>query len=171
MAPDFTLPALGGGDVSLAAHRGKVVVLEWFNPQCPFVVQSHTDGTLKGMRAKHADVVWLAINSGSPGKQGHGVAINTEAKARFGMDYPLLFDEDGKVGRAYGAERTPHMYVINPEGRIVYQGAIDNSGGGDIEDTPKLENHVADALADLGAKRAPRLMRSKSWGCTVKYPD
>jgi peroxiredoxin len=171
--PDFTLTDLDGKEVKLADLRGKVVVLEWFNPGCPFVVASHTRGTLRGLGNRHqqAGVVWLAINSGAPGKQGHGAAQNREAKARFELQYPLLLDEDGQVGRAYGAERTPQLFVIDAEGRLVYRGAIDNSpdGEGKSPGGGALVNHVDAALADLRAGRRVKTADTKAYGCTVKY--
>ena len=128
-APDFTLPDLDGKPVKLSDHRGKTVVLEWFNPQCPFVRMSHTKGSLVDAAARHAKdgVVWLAINSNAPGKQGNAPDVNRQAKTAFGMQHPLLRDEAGAVGRQYGATHTPHMFVIDPSGTLVYAGAIDNS--------------------------------------------
>jgi peroxiredoxin len=174
-APDFTLQDLDGKSVSLSQFRGKVVVLEWFNPGCPFVRASHTTGSLKGLAEKHASagVVWLAINSGGPGKQGAGVDANRAGVAQFGMQHPVLIDESGKVGQLYGAERTPHMFVINPEGVLVYRGAIDNSpdGEGQSPEGGKLVNYVDGAISAIqsGAKIAPA--ETKAYGCTVKYQN
>lgn len=172
-APDFTLKGLDGSQVRLSDHKGKIVVLEWFNPECPFVRQAHTEGQLKGMAARYrADgIVWLAVNSNAEGKQGNGVDANREGKERFAMDYPVLLDEDGKVGRAYGAERTPHMYVIDDKGVLVYRGAIDNTQGGDAEDVPTVVNYVADAIADVKAGKPVRQAQTEAWGCTVKYSN
>jgi peroxiredoxin len=172
-APDFTLQDLDGKTVSLSQFRGKLVVLEWFNPGCPFVRNSHTTGSLKGLAEKHAGdgVVWLAVNSGGPGKQGAGVEANREGVAQFGMKHPVLIDESGKVGQLYGAERTPHMYVIDPQGVLVYKGAIDNSpdGEGQSPEGGKLVNYVDGAIGAIrsGAKVAPA--ETKAYGCSVKY--
>jgi peroxiredoxin len=170
-APDFTLKGLDGSTVRLSDHKGKIVVLEWFNPECPFVRQSHTEGQLKGMagRYKGDGVVWIAVNSNAAGKQGSGVEENREGKEKFGIDYPILFDEDGRVGKAYGATRTPHMYVIDENGVLVYRGAIDNTKGGDADDVDTVVNFVADAIADVKAKKSVRQAESEAWGCTVKY--
>jgi len=168
-APDFTLPSLAGSEVSLASHQGKTVVLEWFNPDCPFVRQAHQEGSLDGMAAQLDDVVWLAVNSGGPGKQGASPERNRAGKDRFDIGYPILLDGDGKVGKLYGAERTPHMYVNDPSGKLVYRGAIDNSGGGDVEDVEKLVNYVSVAISDIAAKRPVRTPETEAWGCTVKY--
>jgi hypothetical protein len=174
-APDFTLQDLDGKSVSLSQFRGKVVVLEWFNPGCPFVRASHTVGSLKGLADKHAGdgVVWLAINSGGAGKQGAGVEANREGVTQFGLHHPVLIDDTGKVGQLYGAERTPHMFVVNPEGVLVYRGAIDNSpdGEGQSPEGGKLVNYVDGAIGAIrsGAKVAPA--ETKAYGCSVKYQN
>lgn len=174
-APEFELPDLDGNEVRLADFKGKVVVLEWFNPECPFVKLSHTKGSLKGAadKAKESGVVWLAINSNMPGSQGSNVETNREAKASFGMSYPILRDESGEVGRAYGAKRTPHMYVIDANGTLVYAGAIDNSpdGEGQSPSGGTLVRYVDEALADLAANRPLRTTETEAYGCTVKYPS
>jgi peroxiredoxin len=172
-APDFTLTDLDGKSVSLSQFKGKVVVLEWFNPGCPFVRASHTVGSLKGLADKYSsdNVVWLAINSGGAGKEGAGVEASREGVTRFGIHYPVLIDDTGKVGKLYGAERTPHMYVINPEGVLVYRGAIDNSpdGEGQSPEGGKLVNYVDGAISAVrsGAKVSPA--ETKAYGCGVKY--
>lgn len=172
-APDFELPDLDGKLVKLSSFRGKPVVLEWFNPGCPFVKASHTKGSLVTAAAEHGKqgVVWLAINSGAPGKQGHGLEANREGKQAFKLDHPVLLDEAGRVGRAYGAAHTPHMYVIDKNGILVYRGAIDNSpdGEGESPSGGKLVNHVSAALADLAAGRAVAKAETEAYGCSVKY--
>ncbi|WP_437508442.1 thioredoxin family protein [Sorangium sp. So ce1099] len=170
-APDFTLPDLDGKPVKLADYKGKTVVLEWFNPGCPFVQLAHRKGGLKDVPAQQtaSGVVWLAINSGAPGKQGAGREENVKAKAEFGMGYPVLLDEKGDVGRAYGAQRTPHMYVIDPQGTLVYAGAIDSTKGGEPEPDEKVTNYVDTALAELAAGKAISTKETEAFGCTVKY--
>ena len=172
-APDFTLPDLDGRPVKLSDHRGKIVVLEWFNPGCPFVVASHTRGTLKGAAAREskAGVVWLAVNSGAPGKQGHGVEVNRAAAREWGMDHPVLLDEGGEAGRAYGATNTPHMYVVDARGTLVYRGAIDNSPDGERKAPQggRLVEHVTAALEDVRAGRPVGTPETKAYGCGVKY--
>lgn len=172
-APDFTLKDLDGKTVKLSDFKGKTVVLEWINPGCPYVVASHTKGSLAGAAQRHAKkgVVWLAINSGAAGKQGAGAEVNREARKRFGMQYPVLLDESGKVGRAYGATNTPHMFVIDATGKLVYAGAIDNSpdGEGQSPKGGKLVKHVDEALADLAAGRPVKTSQTKAYGCSVKY--
>jgi peroxiredoxin len=172
-APDFTLPDTDGHRIHLANYRGKTVVLEWFNPGCPFVNKSHTKGSLKDAAKRHEahGVVWLGINSGAPGKQGAGVEATLAGKTKFNLDHPILLDESGSVGHAYGATNTPHMFVIDPTGTLVYRGAIDNSPDGEGESATggKLVGYVDDALADLAAGRPVGTPSTKPYGCSVKY--
>ncbi len=172
-APDFTLTDVTGAQVSLASFKGKTVVLEWFNPQCPFVVKAHTAGSLVDLAKKHtaSGVVWLAINSGGEGKQGHDPAVNVERAKAWGLGHPILRDVDGAVGKAYGATNTPNMFVIGPDGTVVYAGAIDNSpdGEGGSPTGGTLVNHVDAALSDLAAGRPVATPLTKPYGCSVKY--
>ena len=172
-APDFTLRDLEGKEVKLSDHKGKTVVLEWFNPGCPFVKNAHTKGSLVDAAKRHAKegVVWLAVNSGSPGKQGHGAEANREGAKSFGLAHPILLDESGAVGKAYGATNTPHLYVVDPKGTLVYRGAVDNSpdGEGQSPENGKLVSYVDAALADLAAGRPVATAETKAYGCGVKY--
>ncbi len=174
-APDFELTGLDGAKAKLSDHKGKIVVLEWFNPDCPYVRNAHERGSLKGLAKKLRDahdgeLVWLAVNSNAEGKQGHGDDTNRAGKEKFGIDYPILYDPDGAVGHAYGATNTPHMYVIDKEGTLIYAGALDNTKSGDPEDAaPELVNYVTNALDDLKAARPVRQAQTEAWGCTVKY--
>ena len=170
-APAFDLPDLSGERVSLASHKGKVVVLEWFNPGCPFVKQAHeAGGALQTMASTWTEkgVVWLAINSGTPGKQGTGVEVNKDAQKKWNMAHPVLLDEDGKVGRSYAAKTTPQMVVIDEKGNQVYNGALDNAPFGKVKGdslTP-FTAQVIEALID--GKSSPH-SRTKPYGCSVKY--
>ena len=172
-APDFTLTDLDGHAVTLSSFKGKTIVLEWFNPGCPFVRKSHTVGSLKGdaARATADGVVWLAINSAGAGKQGAEPEMNRKVAAEYGMTHPILLDPTGAIGHAYGATNTPNMYVIDPTGTLVYRGAIDNSpdGEGDSPTDGKLVNYVDDALAALKAKQPVKVPETKAYGCGVKY--
>lgn len=179
-APDFTLTDTDGKEVKLSAFKGKTVVLEWFNPGCPFVKKAHGEGELKTM-AKDLmgdDLVWLSINSGAPGKQGAGLDVNKKAKEEFKMDNAILLDESGKVGKMYGATNTPHMFVVNTEGNLIYRGAIDNAPMNEVDpERPKLKdskegeliNYVKAAHEDLKGSRDVQLPETKAYGCSVKY--
>jgi peroxiredoxin len=172
-APDFTLKDLTGKEVKLASFKGKVVVLEWFNPGCPFVKRSHTVGSLVDTAKRHMKdgVVWLAVNSGSAGKQGADMAMNSDAVKNWSIPNPILRDETGATGKAYGATNTPNMFVIDKTGTVVYAGAIDNSpdGEGKSPQGGKLVNYVDAALDDVAAGRAVKTSVTRPYGCTVKY--
>jgi peroxiredoxin len=172
-APNFTLRDLDGDTHTLAEYtdKGKIVVLEWFNPQCPFVVKHYRDRDNQTMNQlareyRGDDVVWLAVNSGAPGKQGHGMELNKRIKNEWNINHPILIDETGTVGKAYGAKHTPEMYIIDADGTLVYHGAIDNnpspSAFGDV-------NHVEDALTDVLNGREVRTQQTGAYGCSVKY--
>ena len=173
LAPEFTLNDLDGKPVSLHDFKGKTVVLEWFNPGCPFVNKSHEKGSLKGLAAKYTakGVVWLAINSGAEGKQGFGVDANKKGAEKFALAHPILLDPTGKTGKAYGATNTPGMYVIDSAGVLRYMGAIDNSpdAEGESPTGPKLINYVDEAIAAIGAGKNPEVTQTKQYGCSVKY--
>jgi peroxiredoxin len=169
-APAFELKDLDGKAVKLADFKGKVVVLEWFNPECPFVVRQHSEGPLKDAAAKATKdgVVWLAINSSGPGKEGNGVEKNKKAVADWKMEYPVLVDEDGTVGTAYGSKNTPTMYIIDAKGMLAYHGAIDNAADGKPEGGT-LVKYVETALAEIKAGKAVSKAETKAYGCGVKY--
>ena len=172
-APDFTLTDYEGKAYHLADLRGKTVVLEWFNPDCPFVKASHTKGSLKGLAKRWTDkgVVWLAIDSSAPGKQGNLPEASPRGRRRTGMEHPVLADASGKVGRLYGATNTPHLYVIDAQGVLAYRGAIDNSPDGEGESPTggKLINYVDAALAALAAGKPVETKETRAYGCGVKY--
>jgi peroxiredoxin len=172
-APDFTLKDLDGKSVHLADLKGKLVVLEWFNPECPFVRAAHTKGSLVGYAgtAVKRGVVWLAVNSAAPGKQGNGIDKNRAGVTAFKLSHPVLLDESGAVGRAYGATNTPHLFVIGKDQKLLYKGAIDNSpdGEGGSPEGGGLINYVEQALADIAAGRPIKTPSTKAYGCRVKY--
>ncbi len=172
-APDFTLKDVDGKEVKLSSFKGKTVVLEWFNPECPYVKASHTRGSLVDTAKKQQKngIVWLSINSGAAGKQGAGAEKSKEGAKGFAMENPILVDEAGTVGKEYGATNTPHLFVIDAKGVLAYRGAIDNSpdGEGQSPEGGKLVNYVDAALEDLAAKRAVKTPDTKAYGCSVKY--
>lgn len=165
-APPFELTAVDGRKVALADFKGRVVVLEWNNPNCPFSRHHSEAKTMQATAARHPEAVWLAINST---RAGHGDYLAPDAYAKFlaknGIAYPVLYDTDGRVGRAYGARTTPHIYVIDAAGKLAYQGAID--------DDPGLKaarvNYADTALAALAAGGSPDPSTTKPYGCSVKY--
>lgn len=166
-APDFTLPDLQGEEHTLSDHEGKVVVLEWINPNCPFTVRHAAEGTMIGLRDENPEIVWLSINSTA---EAHKDYLEPEEHLAFnrehGIDYPVLYDVTGATGHAYAAKTTPHMIVIDEEGTIVYDGAIDDDPYGRA-DAPT--NYVAAALAAHEAGRAADPSTTKPYGCSVKY--
>ncbi len=175
-APDFSLSDVDGKNISLSQLKGKTVVLEWFNPKCPFVKRNHEQGPLKDMAARVEKssnnlVVWLSINSGAAGKEGAGADATKSGIQKYGMTNSVLLDPDGKVGHAYGASHTPHMFVIDKTGMLVYRGAIDNAPDGDTDLGAPFANYVDAALTDLAAGRAVATPETKAYGCSVKYAD
>jgi peroxiredoxin len=164
-APDFSLQDQNGKKVSLADFADKVVVLEWFNPECPFVVRHHEkQKTMTKLAEKYAPqgVVWLAIDS----SKTHNVEINKKNAEAWKIGYPVLDDSKGEVGKAYSAKTTPHMFVIN-KGQIVYQGAIDDDPQGSKGD--QAVNYVAKALDETLAGQTVTTAKTKPYGCSVKY--
>ncbi len=170
-APDFTLKGLDGKDVTLSAltKQGKIVVIQWFNPDCPFVVKHYEKGgnTFNDMQAKYGskNVVILGINSGAAGKQGAGKERNEKAVKDWKIAYPILLDESGTVGKAYGAKRTPEMFIVTPDGKIAYHGAIDDDKGGGVGKV----NYVTKALDEILAKSNVTTAKTEPYGCSVKY--
>lgn len=170
-APDFVLADLSGKEVRLSDFKGKPVVLEWFNPGCPFVKYAHTEGPLVDMASKEVDkgVVWLAINSGAEGMQGFEVADNEAMVDEFGIKHPVLRDPDGTVGHLYGAEKTPHMYLIDDAGTLLYAGGIDNAPFGEVDGGGDRIGYLDEALAAMRDGKPVQTPTAKAWGCTVKY--
>ena len=172
-APDFSLPDSAGKEHRLADYKGKHVVLEWINYGCPFVRKHYQDGAMQALQKKYTGkgAVWLAICSSAPGKQGH---FNAAEIAKQNQDNSFsatayLVDADGKVGKMFGARRTPHMFVVDPEGKVVYQGAIDSISSADAADVSKAENYVAQCLDACLAGRPSPVETTKPYGCSVKY--
>jgi hypothetical protein len=172
-APDFTLADANGRQVSLSDFRGRTVVLEWNNPGCPFVQKHYGSGNMQRTQAAATGdgAVWLTINSGGPGNQGHmngpqARAFVAQAGAR---PTAYLLDPAGVAGRAFGARTTPHMYVIDGRGTLVYAGAIDDRPTANPADVDGARNHVLAALGELGAGRAVSVATTRPYGCSVKY--
>lgn len=174
-APAFTLPSAAGRPVSLADYRGKVVVLEWNNPGCPFVRKHYGSGNMQRIQAaaERDGAVWLTVNSGAPGKQGNMDAAQAAAfvRAQHATPTAYLLDPAGKVGRAYGARTTPHMFVIDRAGRVAYAGGIDDKPTADPADIGTARNLALAAVTDLAAGRPVAVAESRPYGCSVKYAD
>jgi peroxiredoxin len=165
-APNFTLTDTAGNEMSLSDFAGKVVVLEWVNPDCPFVQRHYKAGTMKNLATTYGaeGVVWLTINS----TNYMDASANAAFKTANGLPYPILVDQSGEVGHLYGAATTPHMYVIDGGGTLVYIGAIDDDPRGSSDD-PK--NYVAAALDEVLAGEAVATAETKPYGCSVKYKN
>lgn len=165
-APDFTLNDLAGNPVTLARWRGKVIVLEWFSPACPYSKYAYESGPLKRLPAdlKRQGVVWLTINSEAPDQKGGSPDLNREFVAQHGLAAPLLFDPTGEVGRAYGAKSTPHLFVINERGKLVYRGALDNAPLGKVGSDLAKTNYVEAAIADLKSGHAVTTRETRAYG-------
>lgn len=172
-APAFQLTDSNGATHSLNDFRGKTVVLEWSNHDCPYVIKHYGSGNMQGLQREAAadGVVWLTIVSSAPGKQGHvdGAKANALTQSRNAAPTAVLLDPNGAVGRAYDARTTPHMYIINTQGVLVYQGGIDNKPTANPADLASATNYVRAALADVEAGRPVATPVSQPYGCSVKY--
>lgn len=163
-APDFTLQDHQGNEVSLSDFDGAVRVLEWTNPDCPFVVRHYEAGTMKKLAEQYAGkkVVWLTVNS----THYMDAEANAAFAKKYGIKVPILVDQDGTVGTMYGAKTTPHMFVIDPDGKVVYAGAIDSDPRGNAE---APTNYVDAALEAAVAGKAVQNAETTPYGCSVKY--
>jgi peroxiredoxin len=175
-APDFTLSDSNNEIRTLSEYKGKVVVLEWTNHLCPFVKKHYKGGNMQALQKKYAGekndkVVWLSIISSAEGKEGfvRPYEANQIAKQNDATPNAILLDSFGKVGRLYRARTTPHMYVIDKDGILVYQGAIDNKSTSDPKDIPGAINHVQVALDELLAGKKVSLGATQPYGCSIKY--
>ncbi|MCS6985961.1 MAG: thioredoxin family protein [Sphingomonadaceae bacterium] len=172
-APAFTATDAQGRVHRLADFRGRTVVLEWHNPECPFVKKFYDGGAMQKLQAdaRAKGIVWLTINSGAPGKQGHMTAEQALAyvKAQGLASTAYIPDPTGAIGRLYDARTTPHMFVIDPQGTLVYAGAIDDTPTANPADVARARNLVTAALADVAAGRPVATPTSRPYGCSVKY--
>jgi len=172
-APAFQAKDVNGKTVSLADFRGKTVVLEWTNHECPFVKKHYTSGNMQALQKQAgADgIVWLTLLSSAPGEQGHVSAAQAKqlTTERNAAPDNVLFDTDGKIGRMYGAQVTPHMYVIDPKGVLTYIGAIDDKPSTRVADVQGARNYVREALAALKAGKPMDPPVTRAYGCTIKY--
>lgn len=174
-APDFKLNDLNGRVVTLSQFKGKTVVMEWNNPECPFVKKHYDTGNMqKTQAAALADgVVWLTINSSAPGKQGHmsGAEAKTVVAEQKARPSAYLLDPKGVVGKGYDAKTTPHLYIVNKAGKLVYAGGIDDKPTKNKDDIKGARNHVLAALGELKAGKPVSVSTTRPYGCAVKYKD
>lgn len=172
-ARDFKLTDMNGKTIQLSQFKGKTVVLEWHNSGCPFVQKHYNSGNMQKTQATATGqgAVWLTVNSGAPGKQGHMTLEQTRAfmKSSGSKASNYLLDPEGTVGKGYDAKTTPHMYVINPAGTLVYQGGIDDKPTADAADIAGARNHVLAALGEIKAGKPVSVAESRPYGCSVKY--
>jgi|ERR1700730_7065162 peroxiredoxin len=172
-APDFTLRDTNGKAQNLSSYKGKYVVLEWYQPDCPFVRKHYGSGNMQKLQKEYTakGVVWLSIDSSAPGQEGSYDAAKLNefaAKDRAGRT-ALMIDSDGKVGHLYGAKTTPDMYVIDPKGTLIYQGAIDNKRSTDLADVNTATNYVRAALDAALSGKGVSTTATAPYGCSVKY--
>lgn len=174
-APDFTLLDSNGNEHSLSDFKGKYVVVEWINFGCPFVKKHYNSGNMQSLQKKYTgkNVVWLSICSSAEGKQGYfgNEEINEQLKDKAAAMTAYLIDESGKVGHMYNAKTTPHMYIVNPEGILVYAGGIDDKASTDEDDIETATNYVSTALDALMAGKEIADKVTKPYGCSVKYKN
>ncbi len=174
-APPFSVTDTAGKPVSLADFKGRTVVLEWVNPGCPYVRKHYDSANMQATQKGAADkgVVWLAVNSTHTGHYDYRKPADMAAwmQAQNATATHTLMDSEGKVGRAYGARTTPHMYVVDARGTLVYAGGIDDKPSANPADTKTARNHVSAALADVAAGRPVAQAATRPYGCSVKYSE
>lgn len=173
LAPDFTATDTSGKEVKLSALKGKTVVLEWTNNECPYVNKHYSTGNMQAMQADATGkgVVWLIVNSGAPGLQGHVNALeaNKIIDDRKAKASAYLLDPKGGIGRAYNAVVTPHMFVIDGAGKVAYMGAVDDKPTANHADVKTARSYVREALAAVAEGKAPQVAATRPYGCSVKY--
>lgn len=172
-APAFTVTATNGSPVSLASYKGKIVVLEWTNHECPYVRKHYETGNMQALQreATAQGVVWLTLISSAKGEQGYVTAAQADelTTSRKAAATAVLLDEPGVVGRMYGATNTPHMYVVDRAGTLIYAGAIDDRPTTRRADVPGASNYVRAALDSVSAGQPVKTPITRAYGCTVKY--
>src|SRR5204863_9619369 len=171
--PDFSLTGPKGKTQSPSQYKGKYVVLEWFNPPCPFVKKHYDGGNMQNLQKEFTEkgVVWLTIDSNAPVTEGNLTPEEAQKIATSWKTHQtaLLLDPEGNAGRAYGAKNTPNMVIINPDGKIIYHGAIDSKATPNPSDIPSSTNYVKAALEQSLAGKSVATPETKPYGCSVKY--
>lgn len=174
-APDFTLPDSLGKNHTLSDYTGKIVVLEWLNHGCPFVQKHYNSGNMQKLQrmAKEKGVVWFSVISSAPGKQGYSTPdqANEIAQEKNAQPMAILLDPEGTVGKMYDAKTTPHMFIIEKDGILVYNGGIDDIPSTNVADLAKAKNYVLLALEELQSGKEVSIKTSQPYGCSVKYKN
>jgi AhpC/TSA family len=172
-APDFKAKDIAGVEQSISQYKGKIVVLEWTNPGCPFVRKHYDGGNMQGLQKENTGkgVVWLSINSSAEGKEGSMDAAGAKASVEKEKANPsaYILDPEGTVGKLYGAKTTPHMFIIAADGTLAYEGAIDDKATADPEDIKTSKNYVQAAVDALLAGKPVETPQTRAYGCSVKY--
>ena len=175
VAPEFSTSTADGNTFNIASQRGKTVVLEWTNHECPYVKKHYSSGNIQGLQkdAISKGIVWLQVVSSAPGKQGFvdgsaAIKVNAERNA---TPTATLLDPTGKVARLYGAQTTPHIFIVNPQGQVVFKGGIDSIATNKVEDISRADNYVRTALAELGAGKKISQPNTRPYGCSIKFGD
>jgi peroxiredoxin len=172
-APAFTLTDTSGKTRTLAEFKGKTVVLEWTNPGCPFVRKHYDSANLPGLQKEFTgkDVVWLAVNSTEKAASDYlaPAQLASWIQGKSGAPTATLMDEEGTVGKAYGARTTPHMYIVNPQGTLVYAGGIDSIASARVSDIQTATNYVRQGLNEALAGKPISQAQTQPYGCTIKY--
>jgi len=173
-APDFSEVDASGATQALSDYKGEWLVVEWFNKDCPFVRKHYGSGNMQALQAKYTDkkVKWISVISSAEGRQGYLEAAEALAVAQdnqSSISAPYLLDTDGSMGRAFGAKTTPHMFVINPEGKVVYAGGIDDNSSANPAVISTSKNYVSAALDEGLSGKPITIASARAYGCSVKY--
>lgn len=172
-APGFKAKTASGKEISLGNFRGKIIILEWLNYGCPFIKKHYQSGNMQKLQKRYTqkDVIWLSVISSAVGKQGHSSADKAkEDKKRFGsFATHIILDENGEIGKKFGAITTPHMFIVNKNGDLVYQGAIDDNSSANPEDVESAKNYITNAMSSLLKDQQVSVGKTRPYGCSVKY--
>jgi len=172
-APDFAAVDSKGKPVKLGDFRGKTVILEWTNHGCPYVQKHYRSGNMQALQKDMTGkgMVWLSVISSAPGEEGHvgGAEADKLTSSRFAAPSAVLLDPDGKIGRLYDARATPHMFIVTPDGKLAYAGAIDDKPSSNVADVKTAKNFVRNALDQIAAGKPVSPSLTRAYGCSVKY--
>jgi peroxiredoxin len=172
-APEFTATDSKGHSQTLSQYRGKTVVLEWTNADCPYTRKHYTSGNMQGIQAlaQKNGVIWLTVISSAPGKQGYvnGPAADALTQSRGAVPSAVLLDSSGTVGRLYGAKTTPHMFVIDKNGAVQYMGGIDSIATADVSDIAQAEPYLKEAMLEVVQGKPVAHAVTRPYGCSIKY--